>query len=882
MKFLFSILLLFIATSLFSQSIISGTIFNQKNEPIPNVNVIILKQNQPQIISYSITNNSGAFQIICPVNLDSIEIKITIVGYATQIIVVTNKTQTIKFILVEKATELPTVTVKTNPISIQGDTTNYNVASFSGKQDRVIGDIIAKLPGIEIDPNGQIKYNGKAISNYYIDGLDLLENKYNIANQNIPYNLVDQVQVLNNHQPIKLFDSLNTSTTPALNIKLKKSAKNKLIGKAKVGLGIAPLLLDNEVTALQFNPKFQLISSYKNNNAGATLSNELANVSVKQVGDAAEQNIKENILSSFAIAKPTIGECKYLFNNTHLAHFNILKVLKNKNQLKFNFSYLHDNKNIVSNTMTTFYLPTGSSTFTEKQKTRVYTNQLNTKLDYAINNRNLYLRNTTIAKIDYSKESNDIQNTSNISQKLTNPFYQYSNDFILHVPINKKIYSIASTINYNKTPQILDIEPGQFTQIFNQSIPYQQLKQYATLNNFNTNNSIGFLTQTGRLQQQIKIGAEYINKELQTSIDKIYNQTQYQLNDSFQNKINWQNTRLYAEANSTVKKGKSQLEVGIPIEFNILNIRNKLINYKNRATNVFFNPKINLNISLSNNLQVQLGYNILNTIGNPTLITQGYILNTYRNINQNDSLIPKQKQIIYSLSAFYKNPLKAIFGYITTAYTKADKNLINTQSFDGYYTKTNSLHFSNTQNSILIASNLTKYLIHPKINISIFYNFNYLQFPQYLQNSLIKINSKINNFQLKLNFTKLSWLNAEANTILDISKTQIKQATIINSTTPIYKMQQNLKLYFFLNKNTVLFFNNDFYNISDKENINRNYLFSDIGLKLKLKKSDLEFTCTNIANTKNYTSITVNSSQKQNIQLGIRPINFLAKYYFNF
>jgi len=882
MKLSLSILLISFTPSLFSQSIISGAIFNQKNITIPYANVIISQHNQPQIIAYSITNYNGAFQIKCPVNSDSIEIKITMVGYATQIKKIANKTQTLNFTLTEKVTELPTVTVQSRPISVQGDTTSYNVAAFSGKQDRVIGDIISKLPGFEVEANGQIRYNGKAISNYYIDGLDLLENKYNIANQNVPYNLVDQVQILNNHQPIQLFDSLNTSTIPALNLKLKANAKNKFIGKGKLGLGITPLLLDNEITALQFKPKFQLLSSYKNNNAGTTLNNEIANVSIKKVGDATEQNVKENILNNIAISKPTLPENKYLFNNTHLVHFNVLKVLKPNQQLKFNLSYLNDAKSTTGTTTTTFYLPGNSVTFVEDQKTRVYTNQFNTKLDYTINKKNLYLKNTSIAKIDYTKESSNIKNNSNILQNLTNPFYQYSNDFILHIPIRKKIYNIASTTNYNRTPQNLEVEPGQFTEIFNQSIPFQQLTQYATLNNFNTNNSISFLTKIGNLEQQIKIGTEYINKALRTSIDKIYNQTKYQLNDSFQNNITWRNNRFYGEANSSIKHGKSQLEIGIPVELNQLNIHNKLINYKTNTTNLFFNPKLNLNVALSPKMEVQFGYNILNTIGNPTLITQGYILNTYRNINQNDSLIPKQKQTTCTFSAFYKNPVKAIFGYINTAYTQTNKNLIYTQSINGYYAKTNAIEFTNKQNSILVSGNLTKYLINPKINIALFYNYNSLQFSQYLQNSLVKIQSTINNFQLKLNFSKPSWLHAETNTIFDISKSRISQVILANPTTPIYKFQQNLKLFFFLGKRTVVFFNNDLYKISDKENTSNTYFFSDIGLKLKLKKSDLEFTCTNIANTKYYTSITMNSSRKQIIQQEIRPINLVAKYYFNF
>ncbi len=883
MKFFACILLVFVSNKLFSQAVISGKIFNEQNEIIFNANVVISNPNQSQIIAYAITNNIGAFEIKCSKSLDSLEIKVTMIGYATQTKIIQNKSQVLNFVLTEKKIELPMVTVQKKPITINGDTTSYNVATFTNKQNRVIGDIIAKLPGIEMDANGQIKYNGKFISNYYIDGLDLLESRYNIANQNIPLNIVDEVQILNNHQPVKMLDSLNSSNTPALNIKLKISAKNKLIGKAKLGAGIMPLLWDNELTALQFSPKIQLISAYKNNNSGTILSNELSNnISIGRVGDVAEQNTKENILSSITPTKPAISENKYLFNESHLAHLNTLRLLKNKAQLKLNVSYLNDYKKTESVINTTFFLPADTFLLAEKQKYTVNTNQLNGSLDYNINKEKFYFKNTTKGNVEYSKENNNIVNTSSVSQTLNNPFYQYSNNLALSFSRRKKIYSIASTINYNLMPQSLEVEPGQFLSIFNQNIPYLQLQQYASLNNFNSNNSIAFLTKTGKLKQQIKIGTEYINKSIQTSIYKTYNQVKYELNDSFQNKLNWQNTRLYAEARSTIKKGKSELEITIPIELNSLSINNRTNRFKENTSNVFFNPQLNLDVPITSEMTMQLGYNKVNSIGSPSQITQGFILNTYRSINQNDSLIPKQKRNIYSFSLYYKDPLKALFGYLTATYVATNKNLINTQVYDTFYTKNISLQQKNIQKSFLLMGNISKYVIPARTNIVLSYDYNYIEIPQYLQGRLVNLNYSANRFQLKVNFAKLSWFNAETNTVFDISKSKIKSPGFTSSVSPVNKIQQNLKLYFYPTKNIALFFNNDLYNISDKETTNSNYIFSDVGIKIKLKKSDLELACTNIANTKSYTSIVFNRNQVQTIMQDVRPLNFMVRYWFNF
>lgn len=104
-----------------------------------------------------------------------------------------------------------------------------------------------------------------------------------------------------------------------------------------------------------------------------------------------------------------------------------------------------------------------------------------------------YFKNTVKAKLDFTKENSTIINPSIVSLQLQNPFFAYSNDFILHTAIKKKIVTINSKINYNKLPQRLDVEPGQFAAVFNQTLAYQRLTQNAVQNNFNTDNSIAFL-----------------------------------------------------------------------------------------------------------------------------------------------------------------------------------------------------------------------------------------------------------------------------------------------------------------------------------------------------------------------------------------------------
>ncbi len=90
--------------------------------------------------------------------------------------------------------------MKAPPIRQKNDTLIYNVASFASTQDKYIEDILKKLPGINVGENGQISYQGKSISKFYIEGQDLLGSNYNQATKNLPIESVSQIELMENNQ----------------------------------------------------------------------------------------------------------------------------------------------------------------------------------------------------------------------------------------------------------------------------------------------------------------------------------------------------------------------------------------------------------------------------------------------------------------------------------------------------------------------------------------------------------------------------------------------------------------------------------------------------------------------------------------------------------
>lgn len=275
------IMLIFIfgmaANYLHAQVSLDGMVTDSMGKPLQSVS-ITLKKTNGILLAFAITNNTGAYKIHYNGAFikDSLILEANAISFKKQSIPVIGVQQTTHFKLSESSTKLPGVTVKNNPLRKEGDTLNYDVATFSTKQDRAIGDVIKKLPGVEVGENGQISYGGKPINRFYIDGDDLLDGKYNIATKGIPSDMVSKVQVLENHQPINVLRDAVKSESAAMNLVLKDKARIKIIGSGDAAFG-SPDVYNGTMNTLLFQKKMKFINYIKMNNIGVDLSDETIN-----------------------------------------------------------------------------------------------------------------------------------------------------------------------------------------------------------------------------------------------------------------------------------------------------------------------------------------------------------------------------------------------------------------------------------------------------------------------------------------------------------------------------------------------------------------------------------------------------------------------------
>lgn len=236
----------FLITSFsFAQSVrFDGFIQDDQKNPLEMANIMAINNGTKAMDSYGITNDKGKFQLTLKPNT-AYTIKVSYLGMKSKEIAVSTKSEnmTHNIVLDGAGIELEGVEiVREMPVSIKGDTIVYNADSFKSGTERKLEDVLKKLPGVEVNADGEIEVEGKKVSKLMVEGKDFFDGDTKLGVKNIPADAIDKVQVLRNYNEIGALKGLeNDQDNVAMNIKLKEGKKNFWFGDVTAGTGVAEL-----------------------------------------------------------------------------------------------------------------------------------------------------------------------------------------------------------------------------------------------------------------------------------------------------------------------------------------------------------------------------------------------------------------------------------------------------------------------------------------------------------------------------------------------------------------------------------------------------------------------------------------------------------------
>lgn len=868
-------LIIFINNTIYSQTIIKGTIFDNSNKPVPNSSVLILKKATDDVIAYAISDSKGIYSITFSSSYNEIDIQVRCMSYETITETIKNNSNTKNFILNEKSFELKEIIVKTSPIKQKGDTIKYFVNSFSKEQDRSIGDVLKRMPGIEVLSDGKILYQGRPINKYYIEGLDLLEGKYNLANENLPFKEVTQVQILENHQPIRALDSLKFSDQAALNIKLKNAYT--FTGQASLGSGFNPLLWDANITPMLFTKKTQMLATYQTNNTGVNVASQLKKLTIEDLINQFENNSeKTDWLSIQQLATPNFSEKRWLDNNIHLLSGNYLQKLNNNYELRINLSYLNDYQQQKGYTNTEFITPVNTITILEEKYNQSFYNSLQTNITLQKNADKNYFKNSLEFQGFWDSQSgNIVLNNEHIKQQLNNEFFRISNNLKNIFPLGKQMITLNSYVGLNKTPQTLNVNPGQFENILNNNIPYDEVTQQVDLNTFYTNNSISFTKAIKRFSIEPKVGFQIENQQLNSEILTSEN---FNLGNEFLNNLDWFRSKFYLNITTQYKKDKWRFELTTPINHHTIQIKDNPLQSSENLNQVTFEPRLSVIYDVNSFWKINSSINFSNQFGTINQIHYAYILQNYRNLQRINAPIPQNLNQNFSFGIAYRNPIKTLFWNVMYVNNKSVNNLLyQTQVSTIGATELQAVEQDNNRKNHNISTRASKYFSKIKSNITLNATFNLQNFQQLVNNNLTAIKNQNLTIGNKIDTDITDKINVEyqANWTFSKNKTQNQENPTVTQQSHIL----NLNIYPAKNQYFAIkseYINNNLFT-ERTENI-----FTDLIYRYTLTKNkiDLEFQLSNLFNTTNYRTININDFSYVETNFNLRPRQALFKVRF--
>lgn len=277
MKKLIIIAIFMVSGVLTAQIKLTGTVKDTIGAPLEMANVIALDTVTKKITSYGFTDSKGKYKLDLKKNT-VYNIKISYVGLKSiDEVLKTGESDMEKNYTMRNDNLLDEIQIVSKmPVTIKGDTIIYNADSFKNGTERKLEDVLKKLPGVEINDEGQIEVEGKRVEKVMVDGKDFFDGDSKLATKNIPSNAVDKIQVLRNFGDVNQLRGVqDNQDRVALNIKLKKGKENFWFGDVTVGAGDAPNegLYLFQPKLFYYTPKYTLNVIGDINNIGEVVLN---------------------------------------------------------------------------------------------------------------------------------------------------------------------------------------------------------------------------------------------------------------------------------------------------------------------------------------------------------------------------------------------------------------------------------------------------------------------------------------------------------------------------------------------------------------------------------------------------------------------------------
>lgn len=834
MKFKLCILFvgLLIGLNLFAQErTISGTVVDEETKtPVEAVSVTLQRVGKGTILAYALTDSNGKFSLKTE-EKENLILSISCLGYQTASLP-TQFDSPMRVSLKPDVYQLKEVQIRPGRTWKQQDTVRYDLSRFASSKDVYLKDVLKKLPGIEVAENGKIQYNGKDISNFYVEGLDATGGRYNQINNNLKADAVQTAEIIENHQPIKSLKNKVYSDDVAINLKLRPEARSQWLWNMLVGAGTNSDDFNYTATAgaLQFGKQAQSVYTYKTNNVGDDLSGELQELAT---GGTLERPNDKNVplfLSAPSISSP-VGRNRVLFNQTHSLSGNQVYRLKNESLLRFQLGMYHDRTTQDKGQSDLYFFNNEKIQLDENQDYLLQTDRFFADLNYENNAAKSFTRNRLSFSGAWGNQVSSITANSQLSQQIKTSDLNVKNYFTKLYDKEDYTWRVSSFFRYNYLPSMLKIDDKRTNM---------------NVQNAYTDNSLYWLRKRNGLSLQATLGVK-------GEIASLVSDPEFRAN----------NYSIYATPKLEWEKGNFLIMGSLPFQW---------VEYtQQKFGRMLVNPSLFVKYQLSSRWSTYAygGYN--QNFGELSSLYDQAYQTDYRNVVINSGVMPQTKQQAYSWYLENKNVVKEFFWILKMNYIRLDNNTIGDIDSQNNRLITTFRAFQNQTNIYSMNTTVSKGFYKANLKTSLELALNKTDGTRMARGVDDRYES--HSFRVTPKITWAPFSSLETSYVANISATnyQIGMNTKLD---PLWNVSQQLQLNWSISSWEFALKAEHYYNdISESQHLNT--LFADASIVYKMKKWRFSFDANNLFNKKEYRYTTYSDAEQHTYWTKLRPRQFM-------
>ena len=853
------VLLLSLAAT--AQTVLSGEVTDSSDgEPLPHAIIKVMAGGK--VISFATAKSDGKFTLKVNSEAETLTVSAEMMSYTKEEKTISNKSQNLTFKLEISATRLRETVVSAPAIIQRGDTLKFNISAFVGKGDVSLEDALRKVPGITVSNDGTIKYNGKSISNFYVEGLEMMNGNYTLASRNLPAEHVAGVEVLNNHNAAKM-DKDRVSDNVALNVKLKDNAKFRPVGTSEAAAGYDgdKFLYTLGATGMMFGKKGQATVSIKAGNIDEFAVNQTTALTV--LNRTQSDDIAVSAVGELSGDSPSLSRKRYENIDDRLATANTILKISEEGTVRVNASYAFHKESNAYSSYSEYFLGDDKKMILEESavaQSRQHLPKVN--LDYTLNSAQRYIHNSFYFTGKFMEHGlPSVENGVDIAQKQKIDRFKLGDSFTCRFKTGSLEWSSLTGLEWSKVPT-LKLESKSLQDAFN-------AVQDVTSQIFNVNQTFSTSYTSGRHRLSLPIRLSFLHNSVETNLQR-YNQV------ASINSLKGVNGEVRVSPRYDFTTADKRLDLNAT-----LNFRGVFLNGDNaydrenqlRFGHFYADPSVGVTLNVSASSRFTLNSSLLHSIGDILCLLTNPVMHDYRSVSVNSGILSQSSNFSARLGYDYQNPFSQWFASLTGQFNLGGMNLLSSKFITDTTSSSSFLLKDNQTKQFTASANISKGLYGSKLSLNASWSWNGRDIVQ--QNIPVTYSGTVLRIGGNASIKPAGWM--EANLSCNWSLTNSKYASVDNS---YRRLSAAGKLEFFPLEGLVISSSADFSHYQLSDGSYKDITLLDAAVSYKIKKFTIKFSANNLLNHRHYAYTIYNGLDTQSYDFTIRPREFILSLIF--